>query len=342
MATTHPWRMSGRLSEMATNNIFAIFKRVPKSSRVRKTDGNKYATPSKFDDLIKQMKSGVWDGKGDVPHLRSGADFSFCRDSETPLWSRSEKVTLGELLDKLEKSPRFNPHGLKFIRNLDGSVWFWRLDHRHPSADWDFINREFIARFWTLNKWCNREYETCETPCTLFLFYAIQWLRTGGKCHFFGFTLTFAARHPCAYSIGRAVCVYDNDGTYIRDVVAGEAMYTGFSSPFPVSIDEYDRSRCTIMIESWRANSIRGNFAGGQDLIERLKQLILRRSVSDTQWYDAPKRVVEEGSEDEVKPRVVPQYSGKRAASIMVGDPRYSNVTVPYSSLQHSHESLSP
>lgn len=106
--------------------------------------------------------------------------------------------------------------------------------------------------------------------------------------------MTFAIRHPCRYSIGRAVCVYDNDGTWIRDVVADEAMSTGFSSPFPVSIDEYDRSRCTIMIESWKANSLHANFAGGQDLIESLKQLILRRSLSE---YIL------------VKPRVLPQYS---------------------------------
>lgn len=167
--------------EMAINNILAILKRVPKSNRVRTRDGNKYATTSEFDDLIKQMKSGVWDGKGDVPHLRSGADFSFGRDSETPLWSRPERITLGELLNKLEKSPRFNPHGLKFVRNPDGSVWSWRLDHRHPNADWDSINREFISRFWTLKEWCNGFYETCDTPCTLFLFYAIEWLRTGGN-----------------------------------------------------------------------------------------------------------------------------------------------------------------
>lgn len=134
---------------------------------------------------------------------------------------------------------------------------------------------------------CDWESETLELPCTLLLLYAVQWLRSGGMCHIFGYIMTWVTGHPCVYSIGRAVAVYDEDGVYIREVQPGDTMLTGFSSSFPTNIEEYDFTRCTILIESWRANSLRYNYLGGRGLIEHLKQTVRDRSLS-TKWYDAP------------------------------------------------------
>jgi hypothetical protein len=278
--------------ERATDNIYAVSMRIPYTRRTRTKDDAAYAHPKQFRALVQQCKSGVWDGVSPVRPFTSRADsqlfFERFRAQLFTPWTRADIKQLIKHLEYLEASPRFNPHGLRFLRNSDGSPWLWRPDHRHPNADWDFMNREFQARFWTMDEWCDEENESPETPCTLFLFYAIQWLRTGGKCHFFGCTMTFAAGHACVYSIGRAVTVHGNDGTYIRDVVAGEAMRTGFSSPFPNNIDmQYDFAHCTIIIESWRSNSLRANFVGGQDLINLLKDSVRRRSLS-TKWYDPP------------------------------------------------------
>jgi hypothetical protein len=86
---------------------------------------------------------------------------------------------------------------------------------------------------------------------TLFLFYAISWLRTGGKCHIFGCVMTYTSGHPAVWSLGRAVVTLNNAGEFIREVVASEAMHSGFSSLDPMDLEkEFDFADCTIMIET--------------------------------------------------------------------------------------------
>jgi hypothetical protein len=100
--------------------------------------------------------------------------------------------------------------------------------------------------------------------------------------------MTYAAGHPEVFSIGRAVVVLDNDGVYVRDVVPGEAMRTGFSSLDPKDIEkEFDFSECTIIIETWRANSLRHDFRGGESMIETLKETVRKRSM-ETKFYGRP------------------------------------------------------
>lgn len=210
-------------------------------------------------------------------HLETGTDFE--------LWSAAKTKQSMNQLKLLEASPRFNPHGLKFSRNADGSPWFWRLSHRPSNASWTFVNREFQARFWTMRDWCDEFNETPESACTIFLFYAIFWLRTGGKCHFFGCEMTYASRHPECFSLGRAVVILDNNGVYVRDVIPGEAVRTGFSSLDPTDIEkQFDFSKCTIIVETWRANSLRHNFRGGQGMIGTLKETVRKWSM-ETEFY---------------------------------------------------------
>jgi hypothetical protein len=286
--------------ERATDSIYAAAIAFPLQKKARTRSGQYLQNPTAFQAVVRQFKTGVWDAKTTPRPFTSRAEAygwnskrntsRFDTDAFIP-WTQSITQKLSEQLDFLAASTRFNPYGLSFLRNEDGSPWFWRPDHRHPNADWTFLNREFQARFWTMDELCDELNETQETPITLFLCYAIHWLRTGGKCHFFGCVMTFAMAHPSVYSIGRAVTVRDNDGVYIRDVVAGEAMRTGFSTPHPTDIEtQFDFSRCTITFETWRANSIRSNFPGGETMIQHLKDTVRSRSLS-TEWYDAPKEI---------------------------------------------------
>jgi hypothetical protein len=280
--------------ERATDNIYAIAEQVPFRTRTRTDPRNAYANQKNFKRLIQELKSGILDGQSSYGHgFKFRADcFSYRIRLKNPstftAWTEKEIQSLIDHLKFLETSQRFNPYGLRFVRNSDGSPWFWRLDHRPTNADWTMINRDFQARYWTMDETCDWKSETTESPCTIFLLYAIQWLRNGDKCHIFGYTMTWAIGHPCVFSIGRAVSVNDEGGTHIRDVQPGETMLTGFSSSFPTDIDlEYDFTRCTIIIESWRANSLRYNFLGGRELIDRLKQSVRNRAL-ETVWYSAP------------------------------------------------------
>jgi hypothetical protein len=278
--------------DRATDSIYAVSMSAPLSARARTAASRTYANRKGFDIIKRQMTTGIFEGTLPSRMYTSRAEmrsyFQRLSTNEYKPWSAAKIKQLMNQLKLLEASPRFNPYGLKFSRNTDGSPWFWRLSHRPSNADWNFLNREFQARFWTMDEWCDESNETPESACTIFLFYAIFWLRTGGKCHFFGCEMTYAYGHPECFSLGRAVVILDNNGVYIRDVIPGEAMRTGFSSLNPTDIEkQFDFSKCTIIVETWWANSLRHNFRGGQGMIETLKETVRKRSM-ETEFYGRP------------------------------------------------------
>jgi hypothetical protein len=295
--------------ERASDNIYAIGMMLPQSVRRRTAALRAYANSEAFETLKRQLKSGIFEGTVPARAYTGRAELRSLQKriqtDEFMPWSPARIGELSGLLKFMESSPHFNPYGLRFPRNPDGSPWFWRPDHRPSNVDWMFINREFQARLWTMDEWCDEQNETPESACTIFLFYAIFFLRTGGKCHFYGCILTYASGHTAVYSIGRAVVILNNAGQFVRDVVAGEAMRSGFSSLDPTDLmRDFDFANCTIIIESWRANALRSNFPGGRAVIDTLKETVRQRAAK-TEFY-GPTRVAEKYTEIPPTGRYVP------------------------------------
>jgi len=96
--------------------------------------------------------------------------------------------------------------------------------------------------------------------------------------------MTLGAGHPWVFSFGRAVVREFRDGTTFT-IKPGDYMKSGWTSLLPTKKEDYDIERCTVIAESWRANSFRFDYPGGEDLIPRLEKCILGLSDS-CEWYE--------------------------------------------------------
>ncbi|KAK5677997.1 hypothetical protein LTR17_027689 [Elasticomyces elasticus] len=205
----------------------------------------------------------------------------------------SDPITIGILkldLEVMEGSIKFNPHGLILRRNDDGSPRLWREDLLPQDTPWAWLNREYYARYVRMRDECNRAHPTNESPATLLLLHVIWWFKTGGKCHIFGFMVVPYVRYDSIYSYGRAVWYMDIDGHDTNEpIVAGTAMASGCLVLLPTNmldLAQFDFRLCTVIVESWKANTSRYNFPVSIYVALILQMMQIKES---TKWYDAPK-----------------------------------------------------
>jgi hypothetical protein len=219
-----------------------------------------YPIISKISSRVVVRQLSPWDRSGHIP---SGYRF----------WTLSIKSKKTVLL--MKKIPR---------RGRDNVPWLWRIDTCPTDIDKDYISREFSARLNTMDTLCDKEHNTAETAATLFLEYVVQWLETGGKCHIFGFIMSPYSGHLANYSIGRGVKQQHADGstTFIKP---GAHMQSGWKVLSPSSIHDYDITRRTIIIESWKANTLRFDWPVSSALIPTLEAAVLD-IADETEWYN--------------------------------------------------------
>jgi hypothetical protein len=239
--------------------------------------------------------SGIWDGKtmsSSVPKAKTFVFRSVCspvpKNSKLrqgfPRWTKQDHANIENVASQIESDVLFNPNRLTIPRiGEDKLPWPWAENTCPDDADWDLM---YLTRLHTMMTTCNKRHTTEESPATLYLENIVQWYKTGGKCHFFGFELTPLAGHPWALSIGRGLYQEREDGSK-REIKAGEAMYSGFTSLSPTSLAaHYKLTRRTIIYESWRANVIRHDFPGGNNLLELLETAVLGLASVKTSWYE--------------------------------------------------------
>lgn len=292
----------------AHDNLYMIAQLCPHTlaGRVRQTH-----TPAGFDRLATMERTGVWDGL-----VRSSLQDYFrtrgerLRDNtmtpsqkpETQVWSGwtdEEWSVLLNCVGQIEDDHKFfNPAKLTLPRLGRQKIpWLWREDHAPQDLDREFLSNEFRARLRTWDEICDEKNITQESPATLFIECVVQWFQRGGKCHFFGFIMSPFSRHYAAYSFGRAVVVEDKHGNVLRDVKAGEIMRTGCTRLLPKNMeDDYDIERRTVIVESWRSNSLRGNYAGGSSLILMLEACV-QSLATQTKWFEPVRPTLEEYTE---------------------------------------------
>ncbi|KAI4920043.1 hypothetical protein J4E90_002183 [Alternaria incomplexa] len=240
-------------------------------------------------------KTGVWDGilpdpglhhifrtRGECgPFLRND-DGSLMFDMGDEYWDW--KIIL-QNIDQLEKDPDFNPHGIKFPRlGRKKLPWFWRKDTCPQDLDEEFLFKEFSSRLQTMSQKCDPHHKTEESPATLLLEYAVQFLETGGKDHLFGFIMTPFEGHMAVYSFGRGITQKVKDEAD-RVIFPGDHLKTGCTVLLPKDMKtDYDITRRTVVAESWLTNRFRYQFHGGPALIKKLEDAV--RTIEPTKWYD--------------------------------------------------------
>ncbi|KAK3629349.1 hypothetical protein LTR56_018124 [Elasticomyces elasticus] len=284
----HPRVAAGMaIVEKASDNIYYVDMLTPHRCETRARDVPTMTDSEYMERIISQQKSGVYDnthaskaarmkmqgfafsGRADLAHWHkpSAGRLQFA------MWTAREIKALWKNVDDIENdmSLGHNPFGLVIPRCPDGRTpWPFRRDHMPADADMEMMFREFNARLWTWDELCDEENETQESPATLFVEYIVQWFEHAGKCHMFGFIMTYATGHIAVFSYGRAVVAVDEDGNE-REVKAGEMMRTGCTVLFPTDMRKhYHKPRRTVIAESGAANRRRLNFSGGKALITQL------------------------------------------------------------------------
>ncbi|SMR42731.1 unnamed protein product [Zymoseptoria tritici ST99CH_1E4] len=239
-------------------------------------------------------KSGIWDGvtarEGQFKRMyklldKKHPDFSI--DDQYWDWD-----VLMQDIEDMENDIRpdgFNPHGLRLPRRgLHNIPWLWRKDLCPQDSDFDeaYIFNEFSARLYMLDFFCDRMHKTEESPATLFLEYVAQWFESGGKCHIFGCILTLLRGHLSRFSFGRGLVQrrrMEDGGP--RRIQAGDHLRTGCTKLLPRNMaTDYDISRRTVLVESWKANLLRWHYPNLPGLVEDLEQMILDLQDS-CEWY---------------------------------------------------------
>jgi len=225
----------------------------------------------------KLMRSGVYDGSEPIYkwHNRIATP-------STPKWDKATIKRLNDICIEIENSPKYNPRKLTLPRGPQGSggvpsaPWLWNPDHKFADHDWKLIETIFRERFRRMDNTCdwvnNHDNESAET---LFLACVILWFELdGGKDEVLGLRMTVFSRHALSFSIGRAT-----------KVAPGSIMITGWSSPNPTSLSQYDHSRCTITMETWCMNRGKWQYPVTKRNIEIWKQMI-RDVPSQSQFWD--------------------------------------------------------
>ena len=240
-------------------------------------------------------KTGVWDGLLLGRHIyfifkTRGESGEFLRNDDGSLMfemgdeSWDWKIIL-QNIDQLEKDPDFNPHGIKIPRlGRKKLPWFWRKDTCPQDLDEEFLFKEFSSRLQTMSQKCDPHHKTEESPATLLLEYAVQFLETGGKDHLFGFIMTPFEGHMAVYSFGRGITQKVKDEAD-RVIFPGDHLKTGCTVLLPKDMKtDYDITRRTVVAESWLTNRFRYQFHGGPALIKKLEDAV--RTIEPTKWYD--------------------------------------------------------
>jgi hypothetical protein len=276
--------------EKFANNLRKIKGFMPRSNADRLRVAKEPRLKEDFAKIIRQYTTGVWEG--DVPY--DGGQYS----TRGLFWMNAKGVELSfkleytkEMLRQIQQSPIFNPHGLIMPTNKDGSPWVWQ-EAMKADADIKFLDCEFTGRLKTWNEECDAHHETVESPLTLAIEYMVQWFETGGKCPFFGFIMVPVARHPAAYSFGRGLFAVTLENGMLRRgrrIAAGEILRTGCRVLMPTDMArDYDHSRRTVLVQSWKFNALLSNFSNDPQTHEYLREVV-RTFADSTRWYDAPK-----------------------------------------------------
>ncbi|EME79622.1 uncharacterized protein MYCFIDRAFT_216508 [Pseudocercospora fijiensis CIRAD86] len=132
-------------------------------------------------------------------------------------------------IEQMERDVRpggFNPGGLKLpCCGKNRIPWLWRTDMCPNQSDYaeETIFSIFSARLRTMDKVCDKNHTTEESPATLFLEAVAQWFETGGKCHLFGCVMTPFLGHATRFS-------------FLRDLVQRRRAEDG--GPFPTMKDQ--------------------------------------------------------------------------------------------------------
>ncbi|CAN9331184.1 unnamed protein product [Alternaria alternata] len=254
---------------------------------------------------IEMEKTGVWDGT--LPYSRSlrgqylrhltfstrGELGKFLKnDDGSPKFTMDDEYwdwkIIMQNIDQLEQDPGFNPHKIKFPRlGRKKLPWFWRKDSCPQDLDEKFLFREFNARLVTMDEMCDPHHETEESPASLLLEYAVQFLETGGKDHLFGFIMTAYMGHMANYSFSRGIVQKVQDGED-RIILPGDHLKTGCTVLLPKDMKtDYDITRRTVLVESWLTNRFRYLFRGGPALMGVLEDAV--RTIEPTKWYNEMK-----------------------------------------------------
>jgi hypothetical protein len=248
-------------------------------------------------------RTGVWDATTVNDRIMRRA-FMFTRPSKSlteqpvngkifALWSDDEWSLINDLIDQMETdtSPTgFNKHKLT-IPHLGKHriVWLWREDTCPQDADKELIFHEFTKRLHKMSDFCNVRYTTDESPATLFLEAVVQWFETGGKCHVFGCVMTAYIGHPTNFSLGRGVTRKLQNGL-TAEIKPGDPMLTGWMTLMPSDLGQYDVTRRSIIVETWRANVMRFRYPSGIALMPILDKAVLDLA-DETQWYEKIKAI---------------------------------------------------
>jgi hypothetical protein len=249
-------------------------------------------TRVQFEQFLANAKTLTWDGEVPVisrlafmnPTIR--AEIASRGKNATKMYSEDELVMLHRLVDEIEASPILNPHRLEIPRCDDRSPWFWRERDRGSHEGWRLGWFECAGRLKTMLEICDPDNDHDESTMKMFLEFVVQWFRTGGKCHIFGMEFTLFANHLQSLSVGRGVWYLDAQGQPTdRPIRPGAPMATGWPSGFSKAAD-YDPTRCTIVVESWKANTYRYNYPVGPELIPMLEGVI--EDIADATEYYSP------------------------------------------------------
>ncbi|KAL2026770.1 hypothetical protein VTO58DRAFT_102750 [Aureobasidium pullulans] len=269
---------------------------------------NRFAIPRHrklfLETILPQTRSGVWRGTKTTAEMQMSRANTYAYKDDFPRENRLEfdppsandRTYVSDFIDQIENSDTFNPlrpdgTRLRIPRNADGSPWPFREDIRPQDADLDFLFREFRARLWSMDEVCDaaNETETYESPYTMLFEYVVQWFENGGKCPMFGFMMVPFPGHPQVWSFGRARFRRTADGSRGSLIEPGEVMRTGFRVLRPTNIHgDYDYTRRTVVVESWKANSMRWRYSP-EDETEQLLIDAIKGIPDSTPWYDSPK-----------------------------------------------------
>ncbi|EUC31584.1 hypothetical protein COCCADRAFT_27698 [Bipolaris zeicola 26-R-13] len=208
-------------------------------------------------------------------------------DTDSP-WTDNEWNIILDDIRQIENdrgSGSMNQHKLMLPRmGKDGIPWPWPEITCPKDVDRFLVYQEFHGRLRTMTEMCNKHHTTDDSPATLFLEYIVQWFETGGKCHFFGFSMTAFRGHPTNFSFGRGLVQHMKDATS-RNIQAGEPMQTGFMSLLPKNMaTECDVSRRTVIFESWRANILRHHYPSSPAFTKILEDAFLDLQ-DENDWY---------------------------------------------------------
>ncbi|KXS99583.1 hypothetical protein AC578_2201 [Pseudocercospora eumusae] len=229
--------------------------------------------------FMSMENSGIWDGqtlrRAQIPQLW-----------KLPTIRQRSQIILRNIehMDRDVRLEGFNPEGRRLLRCGKNRIpWLWRTDMCPDESDYDeeTIFAIFSARLRTMDKICDRNHTTEESPATLFLEAVAQWFETGGK------VMTPFPGHATRFSIGRGVVQRRRaeDGGPVS-ISAGDRMQTGYTKLLPRDMaTDYDIGRRTIVVESWAANKLRFDYPNLPDLLEKLRSYVL--DIKDScEWYD--------------------------------------------------------